>query len=329
MNNAPRLSLIVPMYNAGAHFFSLRENVIPLLNRTDIEILLVNDGSKDNTLALAQQFATEAQNVRVLDKSNGGAAAARNFGIRNATGVYLAFLDADDKMDFTIIESLLQQAEKGALELIAFDLRYIDTSGNLQGQGLQQLSQYNILQSGIEYLDSGYQPSSICIFLAARNFILTHELFFVEGITHEDVEVSLRWMLAAQKVIFTKEVGYFYFQHPGSVTNQLTAAKKQKYLMDEVIVAGLMKRQMTHYTTAQAQYLIRKNYNSVVWNLLFIIYKDPAMLDHNFVKEVIARLKKETLYPIRGPLKTTFQKLTKFIINIEFVLKRLLGRKLK
>lgn len=329
MNKLPNLSLIIPMYNVGSHFALLKENIEAVINREDIEIILVNDGSKDNTLELARELARDAQNILVLDKVNGGAASARNAGIKQASGTYLGFLDADDKMDFKTIGLLLHRAEKEKLELLAFDLRYIDSAGNVGTDGLQELATYNVLKTGIEYLDSGYQPSSICIFLAARTFILQHALFFEEGITHEDVEVSFRWMLAAQRVVFTKEIGYFYYQNPGSVTNQLSDAKKQQYLMDEAIVAGLMKQQLKNYPSASVQNLIRKNYNSVVWNLLFTIYKDPGMLDRHFLSNVMNRLKKEGLYPIKGPLKTTFQKLTKYIMNIEFVISILLNRRLK
>lgn len=329
MNSFPTLSLIVPMYNAGSHFAMLKENIGPVINNEAFEILLVNDGSKDDTLMLAQQLASESWNIFVVDKVNGGAASARNAGIKHASGKYLGFLDADDKMDFKTIGLILRRAEKEQLELIAFDLRYIDAAGNTRTGSLQQLTTYNVLKTGIEYLVAGYQPSSICIFLADRTFILQHELFFEEGITHEDVEVSLRWMLAAQRVVFTKEIGYFYFQNAGSVTNQLSGDKKQRYLMDEAIVAGLMKQQLKNYPSTIVQSLIRKNYNSVVWNLLFTIYKDSSMLDRHFVLNVIQRLKKEGLYPIKGPLKTTFQKLTKYIMNIEFVMCALLNRKFK
>ncbi|OJV53733.1 MAG: hypothetical protein BGO31_02425 [Bacteroidetes bacterium 43-16] len=327
--SSPKLSLVIPVYNAVAHLESLAAVLDPVLNRSDIEIILVNDGSADDTLNTARQFAGKFQNVLVLDKANGGAASARNFGIRNANGKYLAFLDADDRMDFKVIESLLERAEADALDIIGFDLRYIDVAGNLQERSLHQLSTYDVLQTGVDYLEAGYQPSSICIFLVARAFVLSNGLFFEEGITHEDVEISFRWMMGAKRVVFTREIGYFYVQHLGSVTNQLTAAKKQKYLMDEAVVAAKMKQQLAKYSGTKEQDLVRKNYNSVVWNLLYTIYKDPEMLDRSFVTAVLDKLKADGLYPVKGPLKTTFQTFSKYVMNTEFLWKMLLNRKLK
>ena len=327
--SSPKLSLVIPVYNAVAHLESLAAVLDPVLNRSDIEIILVNDGSADDTLNTARQFAGKFQNVLVLDKANGGAASARNFGIRNANGKYLAFLDADDRMDFKVIESLLERAEADALDIIGFDLRYIDVAGNLQERSLHQLSTYDVLQTGVDYLEAGYQPSSICIFLVARAFVLSNGLFFEEGITHEDVEISFRWMMGAKRVVFTREIGYFYVQHLGSVTNQLTAAKKQKYLMDEAVVAAKMKQQLANYSGTKEQHLVRKNYNSVVWILLYTIYKDPEILDRSFVTAVLDKLKADGLYPVKGPLKTTFQTFSKYVMNTEFLWKMLLNRKLK
>ncbi|RZJ88085.1 MAG: glycosyltransferase [Chryseobacterium sp.] len=327
MSSFPKLSLIVPMYNAGAHFTALKQNIGPGLNNAAIEIILVNDGSKDNTLELAQQLAREFQNILVLDKANGGAASARNAGIKQASGTYLAFLDADDRMDFGKLFPLLEMAGEKQLDLCAFDLRHINTDGKVSGNGLQHPVDYNTLQSGQFFLTQGYQPSSICVFLVRTAFITGHNLFFHEGITHEDVELSFRWMLKAQKAWFTKEVVYFYYQNPGSVTNQLTPEKKKTYLLDEVIVAALMKAEENRYN-GPLKKVIQKNYNSVTWNLLYSIYIEPGQLDKSFVTAVLQQLKARQLYPIKGALKTKFQSALRILMNIQPLWKQLSRRKL-
>lgn len=311
-----KLSLIIPLYNTSKYFEALTTNLKAVANRSDIEILLINDGSIDDTHSLAVALSKEWMNVLVWDKANGGAASARNLGIHKATGKYLAFLDADDQMDFDEIGNLLTLAEEKDLDLCAFDLRYIDASGSKTGNGLLHPISYDTLNTGQHFLAQGYQPSSICVFLVKRAFIDAHRLFFYEGITHEDVELSFRWMLKAQKVWFTKNVIYYYYQNPGSVTNQLTAKQKKAYLLDEVTVAALMKAEEEQYT-GQIKEVIQKNYNSVTWNLLYSIYKEPGQLDKLFVTEVLERLKANKLYPIKGPLKTKFQSALRILMNIQ------------
>lgn len=322
------LSIIIPMYNAAPYFNSLKEVVNPVLNRPGIELILVNDGSKDDTLRLAQAFAAEAANILLLDKENGGAASARNSGIKKARGTYLAFLDADDRMDFQALLKLLDIAKEKSLDICAFDLRYINAKGEVSGNGLQHPIAYNSLHTGQSFLAQGYQPSSICVFLVRTAFITGAGLFFHEGITHEDVELSFRWMLQAQKVWFTKEIVYYYYQNLGSVTNQLTPEQKKAYLLDEVTVAVLMKAEEAGYK-GEIKKVIQKNYNSVTWNLLYGIYKDPGMLDKRYVRDVLHRLREKKIYPIKGALKTKFQKLSSFVLNSEYLYFLLLKNKLK
>lgn len=311
-----KLSIIIPIYNATNHMEALKLNLKKIANRTDVEIILVNDGSKDDTYTKAVSLAKDWFNLVVWDKTNGGAASARNFGIRQAKGNYLAFLDADDSMDFDKLFHLLSLAEEQNLDLCAFNLRNINKDGQIHGEGLLHPIQYNTTANGQSFLLQGYQPSSICVFLVRTTFINNNQLFFREGITHEDVELSFRWMLKAQKVLFTKEVIYFYYQNPGSVTNQLTVETQKAYLLDEVTVAALMKAEEEQYT-GQIKKVIQKNYNSVTWNLLYSIYKEPGQLDKLFVTEVLERLKANKLYPIKGPLKTKFQSALRILMNIQ------------
>src|SRR5690606_4461234 len=147
-----RLSIIIPVYNAAKYFEALEKNLQSVAGQPEIEILLINDGSKDDSYQLAARLAEVWSNVNVLDKPNGRAASARNLGIKKAKGAYLAFLDADDRMDFDKLLPLLQKAEEKQLDLLAFDLRYIDTAGKVSGNGLQHPIDYDTLQSGQFFL---------------------------------------------------------------------------------------------------------------------------------------------------------------------------------
>ncbi len=323
-----RLSIIIPVYNAAKYFEALKETLQPVAGQPGIEILIVNDGSTDNSYELALKFAAACHNITVLDKPNGGAASARNIGMKQAMGTYFAFLDADDRMDFGKLLLLLKEAEARELDLCAFDLRYINEEGQVSGSGLQHPIDYGTLQSGQFFLTQGYQPSSICVFVARRTFVTGNHLFFHEGITHEDVELSFRWMLKAARVLFTKEIIYFYYQRAGSVTNQLTAEKKKAYLLDEVTIAALMKAEEVKYMGPIKQ-VIQQNYNSVTWNLLYGMYRDPAMLDKTFISDIMRRLKTNENYPIKGALKTKFQKISSVIFNAEVFFVFLLRSRIK
>ena len=100
------VTIIVPIYNAEKYLHKCIESILAQ-TYTDFELLLINDGSKDNSGAICEEYATKDSRVRVFHKENGGASAARNCGLDNAIGEYICFIDADDWVDEDYIEKLL------------------------------------------------------------------------------------------------------------------------------------------------------------------------------------------------------------------------------
>jgi glycosyltransferase involved in cell wall biosynthesis len=315
-----KLSVIIPVYNASA-FIAQCFQTLGRVALPDTEVIFIDDGSADDSLATLRQFAESKPWVKVLTKTNGGAASARNAGIKVATGDYLVFLDADDTLDFQELYPLLQFSAENNLDICAYRYNYILSNGTIIANGLRQPVAHHVIDSGLSFLMQGYQPSSICVFLVKRNFIIEHGLFFVEGITHEDVEVSLKYFLAAKRVCFTEKIIYNYYQNEGSVTNQVTQQKKEQYLLDEVEIAFLMKQNLEKYRSKEEKTVIQKNYNSVTWNLIYHMLKEKTTFDKPFRTMILKRLRERKLYPVRGPLKTKFQNVSRLLMNIPAFIK--------
>lgn len=104
----PLISVIVPVYNAGKYFNKCIESIV---NQTykNLEIIIVNDGSTDGTSAKCDDWAKKDSRIKVIHKTNGGAASARNTGLDNAKGDYIAFVDADDYLDLDMYEIMLNE----------------------------------------------------------------------------------------------------------------------------------------------------------------------------------------------------------------------------
>ncbi len=126
-----KLSVIVPVYNAEKY---IDKCINSILNQTykNIELLLINDGSKDNSLSICNVYAEKDERVKVFDKQNGGAASARNLGIKNATGYYIGFCDADDFFELDAFETLINIMEEN-------DLPTIECLANVYSQDLTLL----------------------------------------------------------------------------------------------------------------------------------------------------------------------------------------------
>ena len=114
-----KVSIIIPVYNTKKY---LEQCVFSIIEQTyqNIEVLLVDDGSTDGTSDLCDEIAKKDSRVRVIHKTNGGAATARNLGIDEATGEYVMFVDSDDWLDTDAIENLVEHADKNNTDVIRF-----------------------------------------------------------------------------------------------------------------------------------------------------------------------------------------------------------------
>jgi len=141
----PKVSIIVPIYNAEEE---LRKSVDSILAQTEknIEIILVDDGSKDQSLKICEQYAEMDSRIRIIHQENAGVSAARNRGISIAIGEYIGFVDSDDWIDCEMYESLLREAKKTGADIVMCDARTVYENGKIQMDTITQLSRNQILK---------------------------------------------------------------------------------------------------------------------------------------------------------------------------------------
>ena len=118
-----KISIIVPVYNAEKYIDRCMQSIYAQ-TFTDYEIILVNDGSKDNSLVLCKAYADKDERIKVIDKENGGAGSARNAGIEVAQGEYLAFPDVDDWFDKNMYQELYDLAKSGDFDMVFSGVNY-------------------------------------------------------------------------------------------------------------------------------------------------------------------------------------------------------------
>lgn len=122
MNN--KISVIIPAYNAEKTIERCLNSVIEQ-SYTNLEVIVVNDGSKDGTLLIASKVAKNDSRVKVISKQNGGAASARNVGLKIASGEFITFLDADDYIEKDIYMELWQAQKQNDLDIVSASIREI------------------------------------------------------------------------------------------------------------------------------------------------------------------------------------------------------------
>lgn len=207
-----RLSVIIPCYNVENYLNKCVDSVLD--NELDnIEIILVNDGSKDNTLKIIKEYKKKYKDIiKLVDQENQGLSMARNAGIEVATGEYITFLDSDDYVDSKMYSSMLEKAEENNFDLVVCGLKMLYPNYELNvSHGLSK-----DCNSKDEVKEVMYN-----IYPAAWNKIYKEvigNLRYKKGVWFEDFEFLYRLLPYVKSIGIVNEYYYYYLQREGSIT---------------------------------------------------------------------------------------------------------------
>ena len=224
----PTLSIIIPVYKVEDY---LERCVLSVLNQSyrDIEVVLVDDGSPDKCPQICDELAARDARVKVVHKKNGGLASARNEGIRNASGKYLAFLDSDDQWNTNLLEGVMRAVTNSSADMVLFDTISTYADGHMMKR-----ESHGVFEGAPKELDikdyyaaiiaAGDFHESACTKIFSRDFIVGNDLFFFLGITGEDSEWMFRVLRHVKKVlILDTELFLCTCQREGSIQNSIKA----------------------------------------------------------------------------------------------------------
>lgn len=221
------ISIILPIYNVGKYLENCIESILAQTHQK-LEVILVNDGSKDNSLDICEKYAALDSRIILIDKQNEGVSIARNTGMARATGEYIAFVDPDDWIEPDMYTSLLTQAKKWDSPVCLCNF-YKDTKRRSQAKCFEFKDEVLIKGDIIEKLIndmvgmSDLLPKysmvmgSVWRGLYKRSFIESHQLQFVPRLTiMEDLVFMVQVLLKCQCVAIDQNIWYHYVQHPHS-----------------------------------------------------------------------------------------------------------------
>lgn len=218
-----KISIIVPVYNKEKYVARAIESILVQTHK-NLDIILINDGSTDESEAICKQKAAKDDRIRCLSQPNAGPSAARNKGIELATGDYLAFLDADDAMMPHAIESMLACMQEYEAQLVVSRQkinsgRHVQITGNVDGPtGLLTKDQFfKSLAGDTIGVFWGSQGNK----LYSKNIILENHLRFEVGRDHaEDFLFNLEYYKLLSKIAFLDEITYEIYDIPASLSKQ-------------------------------------------------------------------------------------------------------------
>ncbi len=217
-----KISVIVPVYNSEKF---LKRCTDSILNQTykNIELILVNDGSKDNSLSLCREIAKSDSRVVVVDKPNGGAASARNTGLDYATGEYIGFCDSDDFLDLEMYEMMKNVIDKDNLDVVDANSKVFDENGNFLYADEDDVP-FKLIQSN-EYIRSIFRRTGN-VHLGTKLFksSLLSNLRIPEGRRVEDFYFTICFLLKTNQIGHISNPFYCYTINSNSVTRQATGS---------------------------------------------------------------------------------------------------------
>lgn len=241
--NSVKISVVIAIYNIENY---IRECIQSVVNQNfhDYEIILVDDGSKDSSGKICDEFASIYNNIFVFHKENGGLSDARNFGLKKAKGEYVLFVDGDDFISEEACCELYIEAINANADIVIGKAHLTNPSSSMERfekivtDNFSMHKVYNSKDYLLKCLENGALRVEAWRSLYRREFLIENNLFFKFGITHEDEEFTPRVLLLAKKIVLTDFEFYNYNnERQGSLMNSknLKKAYDKMAIYDELL----------------------------------------------------------------------------------------------
>lgn len=286
-----KLSFVIPVYNMqdyiGRCLDSLLNQNIP---HSEYEIIVINDGSSDNSLLILSDFVENHSNIHLINQSNKGISATRNAGLKAASGKYIWHIDSDDWIIENCLKGLLEICETDDLDMLEVAPSVPTTSNFAVDVIINACSE---IYSGIELLINKKAVISAWAYIVKRDFLVRSNLQFLTGILNEDNEFTPRALYFAQKVRLMHFSVYHYFQREGSTVYSFSEDRLFQYI---AIAHSLKEFAQTEVKERNIKNIFISNANG------FFLATVSAIAKYNFsgrtVKSVLEHCKKYRVYPL-------------------------------
>lgn len=293
----PKISFIVPVYNTGLYIKKCLDSIINQTFKEKIEIILINDGSTDNSDELIKEYIENSNSkdlMKYYTKKNEGIAKTRNFGIDKANGEYIFFVDSDDYIDKETIKMLKPYIDND-IDIIKFKLQRIDKNNNIlekvDGPVFEETSgeeAFNMLYSEDVLLDSP------CVYVIKRN-MFTQNNFKFNRTYHEDFGLIPLIILKAKSFVSIPDYLYYYVQGENSITRNDDYSKTIKKFEDALYhydnaIEKIKKMNLNKKSKENAKIFYT---NAVILKLYEIKEED----ENKFIKEIEKRKMYKNIKP--------------------------------
>lgn len=237
------ISIIVPVYNVEEYIKRCMDSLIDQSFEA-YEIIVVNDGTKDNSMEYVYKLQSEYKNIIICEQENKGLSAARNTGIARAKGEYLIFCDSDDALEQNCLQKLYNEAINKNLDILLYDAKAFDRTEHeiMVNEYIRENFTEEVL-SGREMLkelvDKKQYAASACMFLIKRKLIIENNLKFMENILHEDELFTPIVLITAKRVEHRGWPVYLRYIREGSIITSNNVLARMRSM--EIVIVELIE----------------------------------------------------------------------------------------
>lgn len=230
MEQKSLVSIIIPVYNVEKF---IKQCILSVTNQTyqNLEIIVINDGSKDSSGKICHKLESKDSRVKVYDKKNGGVSSARNYGLKQSKGDYLMFLDGDDMLTSNAVEVLLETIQKYQADICIGKSKTANETSNIKCEMMPKNNNVKIfnvveaIENALYEIDFS-MSSNIKLY---KRSVLKNILFPV-GKTFEDLSTIYKVFLNCTKIVYINFYAYYYILRNGSIVSSLNPIKNIDYL---------------------------------------------------------------------------------------------------
>lgn len=317
-----KLSIVIPVYNVEKFLERCLRSVAEQdLDHKMFEIIVINDGTKDNSLSIATQVAQDYNNIKIVSQENTGLGGARNLGIFLAKGEYIWFIDSDDFITKNSLKGLIDNLINIDLDILAFDYSCTNEKGELIDWINFKLNFNNQkILSGPEFYALNYKHSYIWLYLFKRSLFVDNNIVFKTRINMQDSELLPRILFHAKTIAFYDFKIYYYVNRQDSFINSKKISTRVKYYSS---IISVYKHLKDFKNVLDEKHLISKTLNKKqvdIHKMLFLQFIYTEFDSYN-LKLILKELKKHKLFPFKSfyendILKKCLYVFLKAIINI-------------
>lgn len=287
------ITVIIPIYNVEKYISKCMESLINQ-TYTNFEVLLINDGTKDNSIEETKKIIKDDSRFKIINKENGGQGSARNLGLKKAKGEYICFIDPDDFVEKDYLKLMINKIEKENVDICITNFNMVDERGKI----------IKIIKN--KYQGSHSSNQRLGDFLVSINFEVSpcnkiykkkclKNIFFDEELYYEDFDLMYKIIYNTKKIYFCDEILYNYVQRNDSTSRGINKKKiKDKEKILKNMKEFLIEKKL--YEKEKKNYIKSYLLNVILSNSYQILKYSDSPLDK--IKKYLKnkRIKKMFIY---------------------------------